>query len=55
MNHYHKSAARMQKDLDTLGDFFKEDGVVKTVFRERIKQELDLAKKLDDELNSKLR
>jgi hypothetical protein len=39
-----KEAQRIQKELDSLGDEFLDDGIVKTVLRLRIEQEKQRAK-----------
>ena len=42
-NHHQQEADRIQEELDKLGTEFAEDGIIKTVLRERITQEKQLA------------
>ena len=44
-----KEASRIQKELDNLDSEFTENGIVKTVLRQRIKQELLKQSLIDDQ------
>lgn len=49
VNYHKEEAIRIQKEIDSLDDSFKEDGIVKFVLKKRVEQELRRSKGEVDE------
>ena len=48
MNYHFEEVKRITKELNSLGNSFPDNGIVKTVLRQRIKQEMKRGQKIED-------